>query len=177
MRMLEIFSSERTYLPVIPDVNYVASLLEQILHYMVQKGMWPRNFTRLPVVALVKPVKGKVEFAVSSMEAALFPLFPSFIWFHCQTDTNTRFLRVYRDVECVSGSFSLKCLSNFVSAQAVPALTGTWLQYIIVLCTGQVHVLVFTFSHKGDSFPPALYKMIHARQHKASCLILAPRQV
>lgn len=39
MRMLEIFSSERTYLPVIPDVNYVASLLEQILHYMVQKGM------------------------------------------------------------------------------------------------------------------------------------------
>lgn len=38
MRMLEIFSSERTYLPVIPDANYVASLLEQILHYMVQKG-------------------------------------------------------------------------------------------------------------------------------------------
>lgn len=39
MRMLEIFSSERTYLLVIPDANYVASLLEQILHYMVQKGM------------------------------------------------------------------------------------------------------------------------------------------
>lgn len=38
MRMLEIFSSEKTYLPVIPDANYVASLLEQILHYMVQKG-------------------------------------------------------------------------------------------------------------------------------------------
>lgn len=38
MRMLEIFSSERTYLLVIPDANYVASLLEQILHYMVQKG-------------------------------------------------------------------------------------------------------------------------------------------
>lgn len=38
MRMLEIFSSERTYLPVTSDNNYVASLLEQILHYMVQKG-------------------------------------------------------------------------------------------------------------------------------------------
>lgn len=38
MRMLEIFSSEKTYLPAIPDANYVASLLEQILHYMVQKG-------------------------------------------------------------------------------------------------------------------------------------------
>lgn len=38
MRMLEIFSSEKTYLPAIPDANYVASLLEQILHYMVQTG-------------------------------------------------------------------------------------------------------------------------------------------
>lgn len=38
MRMLEIFSSERTYLPVLQDVNCVASLIEQILHYMVQKG-------------------------------------------------------------------------------------------------------------------------------------------
>ena len=38
MRMLDIFSSEKTYLPVIPDANYVASLLEQILHYMVQTG-------------------------------------------------------------------------------------------------------------------------------------------
>lgn len=38
MRMLDIFSSEKTYLHVIPDANNVASLLEQILHYMVQKG-------------------------------------------------------------------------------------------------------------------------------------------
>lgn len=38
MRMLDIFASEKTYLPVIPDANYVASLLEQILHYIVQKG-------------------------------------------------------------------------------------------------------------------------------------------
>ena len=47
MRMLEIFSSERTYLPAIPDPNYVASLLEQILHYMVQKGMLTEEFTGL----------------------------------------------------------------------------------------------------------------------------------
>lgn len=40
MRMLEIYSSEKTYFPVIPDPNYVATLLEQILHYMVQKGMF-----------------------------------------------------------------------------------------------------------------------------------------
>lgn len=38
MRMLEVFSSENTYLPVLQDVSYVTSLIEQILHYMIQKG-------------------------------------------------------------------------------------------------------------------------------------------
>ncbi|XP_053877078.1 ubiquitin-protein ligase E3C [Malaclemys terrapin pileata] len=40
MRMLEVFSSENTYLPVLQDANYVASVFEQILHYMVQKGFY-----------------------------------------------------------------------------------------------------------------------------------------
>ncbi|POI35677.1 hypothetical protein CIB84_000571 [Bambusicola thoracicus] len=40
MRMLEVFSSENTYLPVLQDVNYVTSLIEQILHYMIQKGYY-----------------------------------------------------------------------------------------------------------------------------------------
>lgn len=38
MRMLEIFSSEKTYHLVVPDSSLVTSLLEQILHYMVPKG-------------------------------------------------------------------------------------------------------------------------------------------
>ncbi|XP_020865303.1 ubiquitin-protein ligase E3C isoform X4 [Phascolarctos cinereus] len=40
MRMLEVFSSENTYLPVLQDASYVASLIEQILHYMIQKGYY-----------------------------------------------------------------------------------------------------------------------------------------
>ncbi|XP_032639767.1 ubiquitin-protein ligase E3C [Chelonoidis abingdonii] len=40
MRMIEVFSSENTYLPVLQDANYVASVFEQILHYMVQKGYY-----------------------------------------------------------------------------------------------------------------------------------------
>uniref|UniRef100_A0A8C0ISW7 Ubiquitin-protein ligase E3C n=1 Tax=Chelonoidis abingdonii TaxID=106734 RepID=A0A8C0ISW7_CHEAB len=35
-----VFSSENTYLPVLQDANYVASVFEQILHYMVQKGYY-----------------------------------------------------------------------------------------------------------------------------------------
>uniref|UniRef100_A0A3Q2XY11 Ubiquitin-protein ligase E3C n=1 Tax=Hippocampus comes TaxID=109280 RepID=A0A3Q2XY11_HIPCM len=40
MRMLEIFSSEGVYLPVLADASHVASTVEQILHYMVQKGYY-----------------------------------------------------------------------------------------------------------------------------------------
>ncbi|XP_071590848.1 ubiquitin-protein ligase E3C isoform X1 [Heliangelus exortis] len=40
MRMLEVFSSENTYLPVLQDVSYVTSLIEQILHYMIHKGYY-----------------------------------------------------------------------------------------------------------------------------------------
>ncbi|MEE6522180.1 hypothetical protein FKM82_020605, partial [Ascaphus truei] len=40
MRMVEVFSSENTYLPVLQDARYVASLVEQILHYMIQKGQY-----------------------------------------------------------------------------------------------------------------------------------------
>lgn len=40
MRMLEVFSSENTYLPVLQDASYVASVIEQILHYVIQNGRW-----------------------------------------------------------------------------------------------------------------------------------------
>lgn len=38
MRMLEVFSSEKTYLPVLQDASYVVSVIEQVLHYMIQNG-------------------------------------------------------------------------------------------------------------------------------------------
>ncbi|MGH0162181.1 UNVERIFIED_CONTAM: hypothetical protein FKN15_054862 [Acipenser sinensis] len=40
MRMLEVFSAEKTYLPVLQDANCVASLIEQVLHYVVHKGYY-----------------------------------------------------------------------------------------------------------------------------------------
>ncbi|KAM3929082.1 ubiquitin-protein ligase E3C [Leptodactylus fuscus] len=44
MRMVEVFSSENTYLPVLQDPVTVASLVEQILHYMIQKGYYRSLF-------------------------------------------------------------------------------------------------------------------------------------
>ncbi|KAM9308508.1 ubiquitin-protein ligase E3C [Gastrophryne carolinensis] len=40
MRMVEVFSSEHTYLPVVHDTAAASLLVEQILHYMVQKGYY-----------------------------------------------------------------------------------------------------------------------------------------
>ncbi|KFO37304.1 Ubiquitin-protein ligase E3C [Fukomys damarensis] len=40
MRMLEVFSSENTYLPVLQDDSYVVSVIEQILHYMIHSGYY-----------------------------------------------------------------------------------------------------------------------------------------
>ncbi|KAI5610533.1 ubiquitin-protein ligase E3C, partial [Silurus asotus] len=40
MRMLEVFSSERTYLPPLQDAATAAALTEQVLHFMVQKGYY-----------------------------------------------------------------------------------------------------------------------------------------
>ncbi|XP_071466739.1 ubiquitin-protein ligase E3C [Marmota flaviventris] len=40
MRMLEVFSSENTYLPVLQDASYVVSVIEQILHYMIHSGYY-----------------------------------------------------------------------------------------------------------------------------------------
>ncbi|KAM9500601.1 ubiquitin-protein ligase E3C isoform 2-T2 [Clarias gariepinus] len=40
MRMLEVFSSERTYLPPLQDASAAAALTEQVSLYMVQKGYY-----------------------------------------------------------------------------------------------------------------------------------------
>ncbi|XP_069585826.1 ubiquitin-protein ligase E3C isoform X2 [Ranitomeya imitator] len=44
MRMVEVFSSENTFLPVLEDAMTVSSLVEQILHYMIQKGYYRSLF-------------------------------------------------------------------------------------------------------------------------------------
>lgn len=38
LRMLEVFSSESTYSPALQDAGSAASVVEQVLHYMIQNG-------------------------------------------------------------------------------------------------------------------------------------------
>ncbi|XP_071461487.1 ubiquitin-protein ligase E3C-like [Marmota flaviventris] len=51
MRMLEVFSSENTYLPVLQDASYVVSVIEQILHYMIHSGRKPSTLGLLGLEA------------------------------------------------------------------------------------------------------------------------------
>ncbi|XP_032900349.1 ubiquitin-protein ligase E3C isoform X2 [Amblyraja radiata] len=80
LRMLEIFSSEKTYLPVIQDVNSVTSIVEQILHYMVQKGYYKSLYMlmnhRLPSSLEYSDVSraSRVPLAITLLENFLKPL-------------------------------------------------------------------------------------------------------
>ncbi|XP_062900489.1 ubiquitin-protein ligase E3C isoform X1 [Mobula hypostoma] len=80
LRMLEIFSSEKTYLPIVRDVNSVTSIVEQILHYMVQKGYYKSLYMlinhRLPSSLEYSDVSrvSRVPLAMTLLENFLKPL-------------------------------------------------------------------------------------------------------
>ncbi|XP_072432313.1 ubiquitin-protein ligase E3C [Chiloscyllium punctatum] len=80
LRMIETFSSEKTYMPVVQDANIVASLIEQILHYMIQKGYYKSLYMlinhRLPSSLEYSDVSriSHVPLAVTLLENFLKPL-------------------------------------------------------------------------------------------------------
>lgn len=66
--MLEVFSSEDTYLPVLQDASYVVSVIEQILHYMIQNG--ELAVSELRVVLLWAVGSGQGTFQGGDRESA-----------------------------------------------------------------------------------------------------------
>ncbi|KAH0520307.1 Ubiquitin-protein ligase E3C [Microtus ochrogaster] len=96
MRMLEVFSSENTYLPVLQDSSYVVSVIEQILHYMVHNGYYRSlyllinsklpssieysDLSRVPIAKiLLENILKPLHFTYSSCpEGARFQVFSAF---------------------------------------------------------------------------------------------------
>eukprot|EP00062_Callorhinchus_milii_P022092 gi/632979508/ref/XP_007906509.1/ PREDICTED: ubiquitin-protein ligase E3C [Callorhinchus milii] len=84
LRMLETFSSDKTYLPSVQEANCVASLIEQILHYMVQKGYYKSLYMlinhRLPTSLEYTDVLdvSRVPLAMTLLENFLKPLHVSY---------------------------------------------------------------------------------------------------
>uniref|UniRef100_A0A671VYX4 HECT-type E3 ubiquitin transferase n=1 Tax=Sparus aurata TaxID=8175 RepID=A0A671VYX4_SPAAU len=116
MRMLEIFSSEKTYLPVIPDANYVASLLEQILHYMVQKGYYRSLYIlvnhRLPS-SLEYSDAPSVPLASTLLEHILKPL--HFTYSSCTTGARQFVFAAFTE-EFISAPFTEQIFHFFIPA-------------------------------------------------------------
>lgn len=116
MRMLEIFSSEKTYLPAIPDANYVASLLEQILHYMVQKGYYKSLYIlvnhRLPS-SLEYSDAPSVPLASTLLEHILKPL--HFTYSSCTTGARQFVFAAFTE-EFLSAPFTEQIFHFFIPA-------------------------------------------------------------
>ncbi|XP_006143890.1 ubiquitin-protein ligase E3C [Tupaia chinensis] len=77
MRMLEVFSSENTYLPVLQDAGYVVSVIEQVLHYMIQNGYYKSLYllinSKLPS-SIEHSDLSRVPIAKTLLENVLKPL-------------------------------------------------------------------------------------------------------
>ncbi|XP_034032519.1 ubiquitin-protein ligase E3C [Thalassophryne amazonica] len=124
MRMLETFSSKKTYLPVIPDDNDVASVLEQILHYMIQKGYYRSLYIlvnhRLPPT-LVYSDAPSVPLATTLLDHILKPL--HFTYSSC-TRSARQFVFAAFTEEFISAPFTGQ-IYNFY----IPALSSLLLSF------------------------------------------------
>ncbi|XP_042330178.1 ubiquitin-protein ligase E3C isoform X2 [Sceloporus undulatus] len=98
MRMLEVFSSENTYLPVLQDVNKVASVIEQILHYVIQKGYYRSLYllinNKLPSSIEYSDVS-RVPIAKILLENVLKPL--HFNYLSCPEDARQQIFAAFTD--------------------------------------------------------------------------------
>ncbi|XP_048867753.1 ubiquitin-protein ligase E3C [Brienomyrus brachyistius] len=120
MRMLEIFSSEMTYLPVLQDANCVASLIEQILHYMVQKGYYRSLYIlvnhKLPS-SLDYSDSPSVPLAGTLLEHTLKPL--HFTYSSCTAGARQHVFSVFTE-ELLTGPFTEQMFHFFIPALADP---------------------------------------------------------
>ncbi|XP_035270812.1 ubiquitin-protein ligase E3C isoform X2 [Anguilla anguilla] len=118
LRMLEIFSSERTYLPVLLDANCVASLIEQILHYMVHKGYYRSLYMlvnyRLPS-SLEYSDAPRVPLAGTLLEHTLKPL--HFTYSTCTPHARQYVFSAFTE-EFISAPFTEQVFHFFIPALA-----------------------------------------------------------
>ncbi|KAF7245872.1 Ubiquitin-protein ligase E3C [Varanus komodoensis] len=98
MRMLEVFSSENTYLPALQDANRVVSIIEQILHYVIQKGYYRSLYllinNKLPASIEYSDVS-RVPIAKILLENVLKPL--HFTYRSCPEDARQQIFAAFTE--------------------------------------------------------------------------------
>ncbi|XP_058879300.1 ubiquitin-protein ligase E3C-like [Acipenser ruthenus] len=162
MRMLEVFSAEKTYLPVLQDANCVASLIEQVLHYVVHKGYYRTLYIlvnhKLPscleycdaphvpyASALLEHVLKPLHFTYSSCsQGARQYVFAGFMEEFISSPFTDQifqfFIPALADARC-SFPFEpfLRALLGTVSASLLTHVKAPWLLYF-VLAVGETHL-------------------------------------
>uniref|UniRef100_A0A8C2CYE4 Ubiquitin-protein ligase E3C n=1 Tax=Cyprinus carpio TaxID=7962 RepID=A0A8C2CYE4_CYPCA len=122
MRMLEVFSSERTYLPFLQDENYVTALIEQILYYMVEKGYYRSLYVlvnhKLPSSLEYRDAPS-IPLAQMLLEHTLKPL--HFTYSSCPPDTRQFVFSAFTE-EFISVPFTEQIYHFFVPALSDPKL-------------------------------------------------------
>ncbi|KAK3567605.1 hypothetical protein QTP86_020291 [Hemibagrus guttatus] len=122
MRMLEVFSSERTYLPPLQDVGAAAALTEQVLHYMVQKGYYKMLYVlanhKLPS-SLDYSDSPSLPLAHTLLEHTLKPL--HFMYSSCPAGARQLVFSAFTE-DFISPPFTEQMFHFFVPALADPKL-------------------------------------------------------
>ncbi|KAK1335301.1 hypothetical protein QTO34_004886 [Cnephaeus nilssonii] len=120
MRMLEVFSSEKTYLPVLQDASYVVSVIEQVLHYMIQNGYYRSLYllinSKLPSSIEYSDLS-RVPIAKVLLENVLKPL--HFTYNSCPEGARQQVLAAFTE-ECLAAPFT-----DQVFHFLIPALADT----------------------------------------------------
>lgn len=120
MRMLEVFSSEKTYLPVLQDASYVMSVIEQVLHYMIQNGYY-RSLYLLINIKLPSSIEysdlSRVPIAKVLLENILKPL--HFTYNSCPEGARQQVFSAFTE-ECLAAPFTDQ-IFHFI----IPALADT----------------------------------------------------
>ncbi|XP_062335188.1 ubiquitin-protein ligase E3C isoform X1 [Osmerus eperlanus] len=157
MRMLEIFSSERTYLPVLQDANAVALLIEQILHYMVQKGYYRSLYIlvnhRLPS-SLEYSDSPSVPLASTLLEHTLKPL--HFTYSSCTTGARQFVFAAFTE-EFISAPFTEQIFHFFIPALSDPRLCFPFEAFL-----GSLQATVVTSAAAQSQAPWLFYFVLSA---------------
>nr|XP_057916398.1 ubiquitin-protein ligase E3C [Doryrhamphus excisus] len=151
MRMLEIFSSEKIYLPVLTDAN---SVVEQILHYMVQKGYYRSLYVlvnhRLPS-SLEYTDSPSIPLASTLLEHILKPL--HFSYSSCTAGARDFVFGAFTE-EFISAPFTEQIFHFFIPALSDPRLAFPFEAFLSSL-QGTV-----TSSHAAQSQAPWIFYFV-----------------
>ncbi|XP_063063156.1 ubiquitin-protein ligase E3C [Engraulis encrasicolus] len=165
MRMLDVFTSERTYVSVLLDASCVTALIEQILHYMVQKGYYKSLYIlvnhKLPSSLEYSDVPS-IPLASTLLEHTLKPL--HFNYASCSLDARQYVFTAFTE-EFISVPFTEQVFHFFI-----PALSDARLAFPFQPFLAALQATVASSATMQAQAPWLLYFVLSVGEMKLGCL-------